>query len=135
MALFSWANFKIEFDDSGGTLRDISAYVTSFNGWTRDRVLEEITAAGDSNDRWADVGILIKEEVVMSGPYDDQSNSLVEISIGAEGSTRTLQLTFDVGTASDVQSVETIIKRARYAPSRNALTNYELALRPTGAIT
>lgn len=136
MTRFGFADLTIELDTTeGGALGDISAYVTTINGWTRDRILQEITAAGDANDRWADVGVLMKEEVVLTGPYDDTAGGLVAITKGAEGETRTLQLTFDGATAADVETVECIIKRCRRTPSRGALHGYEVTLRPTGAIT
>ena len=135
MALRGYPALKIEIDASvGGGLTDISAYVTEINGFTVEQVLEEISAAGDATDRWAAVGFEQKAEITLAGPYDDQADSLVAITLDGEGSTRTLKFTFDAG-ATDVRQVECIIRTSGRAPSRGAFTKYELALRPTGAVT
>ena len=137
MPLEGFPDLKIELDDNtAGTLKDISAYVTSINGWNLERVIEELTAAGDSDDRWADVGITRKGEVVLEGPYDDAVDGLVDITKVASdlGQTRTLQLTFDAA-AADVEVVECIIQRVERLPQRGQFHGYRVTLRPTGAIT
>ena len=136
MTLRGYPALKIEIDASvGGALTDISAYVTEINGFTVEQVLEEISAAGDATDRWAAVGFEQKSEIVLSGPYDDQSNSLVALTLDGEGELRSLKLTFDMATASDTREVECLIRTTERAPSRGAFTKYTLTLRPTGAIT
>ena len=136
MALRGYPALKIEIDASvGGALTDISAYVTEINGYTVEQVLEEISAAGDATDRWAAVGFEQKSEIVLSGPYDDQSNSLVQLTLDGEGELRSLKLTFDMATASDTREVECLIRTTERAPSRGAFTKYTVTLRPTGAIT
>lgn len=138
MGLFGFPDLKIELDDNtGGTLQDISAYVTEISGWSKEQIIQEITAAGDSDDRWANVGITRKGEIVLTGPYDDTANKLVDITKVASdlGQTRTLQLTFDGATAADVETVEAIIMKVERNPSRDALHNYSVTLRPTGAVT
>lgn len=135
MALSGFPDLKIELDASvGGALTDISAYVTEINGYTVEQVLEELTAAGDATDRWAKVGFEQKSEIVLTGPYDDQANSLVALTLDGEGETRTLKLTFDAG-ATDTRQVETIIRSTQRNPSRGAFHGYVLTLRPTGAVT
>lgn len=136
MAQFGFPDLKIELDVSeGGALGDISAYVTSINGWSREALLEEITAAGDNDDRWGKVGLLQKSDVVLTGPYDNTASKLVAITKGAEGEQRTLQLTFDGATAADVESVETFINKVERNPSKGALHAYVVTLKPTGAIS
>lgn len=136
MALFGFPDLKIEIDASvGGMLTDISAYVTSIGGWSREALLEEITAAGDNDDAWAAVGLLQKSELSMTGPYNSAANSLVALTIGGEGETRTIALTFDGATASDVETCEALIKSISRNPSKGALHAYEVVWRPTGAIS
>jgi hypothetical protein len=138
MAVFGFPKLKIELDTaSGGSLGDMSAYVTEISGWSKEAVLEEITSAADSNDRWATVGITRKSEITLTGPYDDTSAKLVHSTKDASdlGETRTLQLTFDVGTAADVETVEAIIMKVERNPSRDALHTYTVTLRPTGAVS
>lgn len=139
MARFGFPNLKVELDNSGGALQDISNTVTEINGWSVEAMLQEITAAGDDDDRWAYVGIKKKSEVVLTGPYDDTANKLVAVTKGAEGATRTLKLSFDENlsghAAADVINVEAIIMRVERNPSRDQLHNYSVTLRPTGDIT
>ena len=134
MGLEGFPDLKIELDNASDVLKDISAFVTEINGYTVEQILEELTAAGDATDRWAAVGFEQKSEIVLSGPYDDQADSLVTITLDGEGNTRTLKLTFDAG-ASDTRQVETIIRTIERAPSRGAFHKYTVTLRPTGAVT
>ena len=135
MPLEGFPDLKIELDASvGGALTDISAYVTEINGYTVEQILEELSAAGDATDRWAAVGFEQKSEIVLSGPYDDQANSLVAITLDGEGELRTLKLTFDAA-ATDTRQVECLIRIIDRAPSSGAFHKYTLTLRPTGAVT
>jgi len=136
MALFGWPDLKIELDTtSGGSLGDISAYVTEINGQSVEAILEEITAAGDSSDRWAAVGLTRSQEIVLTGPYDNTTDKLVDITEDNSdlGETRTLQLTWDGATAADVQTVEAIIAKVERNGARDQFHRYSVTLRPTGA--
>ena len=135
MPLEGFPDLKIELDDTvGGSLTDISAYVTEIGDYTVEQLLEELSSAGDASDRWAAVGFEQKSEITLSGPYDDQADSLVAITKNAEGELRTLKLTFDAGVA-DTRQVECLIKSTSRAPSRGAFHKYTIVLRPTGAVT
>ena len=134
MGLEGFPDLTIELDNAGDQLKDISAYVTEINGYSVEQILEELSSAGDATDRWAAVGFEQKAEITLAGPYDDQADSLVAITLDGEGITRTLKLTFDAGT-TDVRQVECIIRTSGRNPSRGAFTKYELVLRPTGAVT
>ena len=140
MAVRGYPNLQIELDASvGGALVDISRYVTSISGWSDDRMTEETTGAGESTDRYADVGFTRKESITLGGPYDDVANGLVAITQGARGEVRTLRLNAaglqnpPVNTARE--SCECIIKTTTRNPSRDALTAYEVVLQRTGDIT
>ncbi len=136
MALQGFPALKIEIDASvGGALTDISAYVTEINGYTIEQVLEELTSAGDASDRWAAVGFEQKSEIVLTGPYDDQANSLVNLTLNGEGQLRSFKLTFDDPGASDTREVECLIRMTSRNPSRGAFHAYVLTLRPTGAVS
>ena len=100
MPLEGFPDLKIEFDTAVPVLTNISAYVTEMNGYTIEQVLEELTSAGDATDRWAAVGFQQKSEITLAGPYDDTAGGLVALTIGQEGATRTLQITFDLGAAA-----------------------------------
>ena len=135
MGLEAFPDLKIEIDDAvAGSLVDISAYVTEIGSYTVEKIVEEITAAGDDSDRWASTGIEQKSEITLKGPYDDQANSLVLLTKNKEGEVRTLKLTFD-NSAADTRQVECIIRTTDRAPTRGAFHGYTVTLRPTGAVT
>ena len=138
MAVFGFPDLKIELDvGTGGALGDISAYVTEIGGYSKEAVLQELTAAGDDDDRWGAVGITRKSEIVLTGPYDNTANKLVAITKAAAalGGLRTLQLTFDGDTGADVETVECLIMKVERNPARDTLHNYVVTLRPTGAVS
>ena len=136
MGKFAYPDLKIELDKAGDTLQDISAYVTEINGWTKERIIEEITGAGDAVDRHADIGFLQKSEVVLTGPYDDTVDKLLDIvKAWNDGTERTLQLTFDEGTDADVETVECLLKSVARNPTRGGFTQVVVTLQPTGAIS
>lgn len=136
MALFGWPQLKVELDVTvGGALGDISAYVTELGSWTKEALVEELTAVGDSTDRWAAVGFTQKAPIELTGPYDDTAAKLVAICRANLGNTLTLQLTFDLGTAQDVETVECIVQKIERTPARKAFTQFKVTLQPTGAIS
>lgn len=137
MGLFGYPQLKIELDvTTGGALTDISRYVTTINGWTKERLLEELTGAGETTDRWGDIGFVKKSDVDLAGPYDDTAAGLVAITRAwNDGAERTLKLTFDMGTAADTQTVECLLSKVDRKPSRGQATQWSATLKPTGAIT
>ena len=134
MAIRGYPDFIVELDDDGGTLQDCSATVRGFSGLPKTRQVEEVTGANEDTDRHADVGITKKGQVTMSGPYDDRSNGLVELTEDSEGDTRTLRVDWN-GTGSNRQTVEAIIMSTDHNPNVDVLTQYQVVMQPTGAIT
>lgn len=136
MATFGYKDLKIELDSAALTLQNISAFVTSINGWSQERLVEELTAAGDTTDRYGAIGFLKKNDVQLTGPYDNTVNGLVDIAKNwQDDSQRTLKLTFDGATAADTRTVETLLSKWDRNPKRGALHEVILTLKPTGAIT
>lgn len=135
MALHGFPNLKVELDDETPALKDISAYVTTINGWTKEQILEELTSAGDDDERWGVVGLDRVEPVVLTGPYDDTADGLLDCTKITWTQARTLQLTFDMAGAADVQTVETYIRSVSLQPERGKLHAVVVTLQPTGAVT
>jgi hypothetical protein len=135
MALKGFANLKIQLDDETPALKDISAYVTTINGWTKEQLLEELTSAGDADERWGCVGIGKVEPVVLTGPYDNAADSLWDVTHTTWTQIRTLTITFDMAGAADVQSIETYIRSVDIKPERGKLHAVVVTLQPTGAVT
>jgi len=136
MPNFAFPDLKVELDDGVPTLRDITAFVTAINGYSKERIIEEVSAAGDSTDRWKGIGFEAKAEIELSGPYDDTALGLVAITKAwNDDAARTLQITFDGAGALDVETVECILKRTQRNPARGQFHQYIVTLQPTGAIT
>jgi len=135
MALKGFPNLKIQLDDETPALKNISAYVTTVNGWTKKQVLEELTAAGDADERWGVVGLSGAEKVVLTGPYDNTADSLWDCVRITWTTARTLQFTFDMAGAADVQNIETYIESLSINPERGKLHAVVVTLQPTGAVT
>jgi len=135
MALKGFPNLKIEIDDEVPALNDVSAYVTTINGWTKEQFLEELTSAGNADERWGCVGFNKVDPVVLTGPYDNAADSLWDVTRITWATARTLTLTFDMAGAADVQSVETYIRSMSINPERGKLHAVVVTLQPTGAVT
>ena len=131
-ARYGFPDLKIEFDETGGALTDMSTYVDTIGGQSKEKVLEEITAAGDNDERWASVGLNRHGEITLGGKYDDTATTGPEVIFNSVGDTRSLKFTFG-GTKTFL--IETIIKSFSVGMSQGALDTYEVVLRPTGAST
>jgi hypothetical protein len=132
MARYGFGDLTVEFDNVGGTLVDMSQYVTQVNGFEKEMLIEEITAAGNDDQAWASVGIGKVSDITLSGPFNDTATTGPHAIFNSRGSTRTLKLTIG-GTIT--QQVECIIQKYAIKPTRNALTQFEVTLKPTGAVT
>ena len=134
MATFGFPNLTITLDDETGGAQNISPYVTHINGLSKEQILEELTAAGDDDERWITVGINLAEPVVLTGPYDDAANSLYDVVAIQWATVRTLTLNFDDGGA-DTQNVETYIESVETIVEQGKLNSVVATLQPTGAVT
>ena len=135
MALKGFPNLKIEIDGEVPALNDVSVYVTAINGWTKEQILEELTSAGDSDERWGVVGLDRVEPITLTGPYDNTASGFYDSVKITWTTARTLKLTFDMAGAADVQQVETYIRSVSVKPERGKLHAVECVLQPTGAVT
>lgn len=136
MPTYGFPDLKIQIDGVAATLVNISPFVTSINGWSVEALTEELTAAGDTTDRWDILGFTQKSEITLEGPYDNVANGLVDATkAGLNGVTKTLQLTFDGVSATDVINVETYVKKIERNPAKGKNHTYRVTLLPTGAIT
>ena len=135
MARFGFPKYKVELDDETPALKDISKYVTTVNGWTKEQILEEITSAGDDDERWAPVLVNRALPVVLTGPYDTVADGLYDVTKDTWANIRTLQQTFDLGVAAHVDIIETYIQSVSVNPARGIFHALVVTLQPTGAVT
>ena len=73
MAFFDSKVSKFLIDDTGGTQRDLSPYITDVRGLPGLRNLNEVTALGDSGAKF--IPGLEDVTITLSGIFDDTSSS------------------------------------------------------------
>ena len=123
----------IEFDNSGGTLVNMTAHVTEINGFSVQAVLEESTPFGVAWEESLFSGVKLADDVELTGFYDDTAATGPDVIFGGGlGQTRTLQITWG---AAKTSSVEAIIAQYDRNPAVKESTKYTVTLKPTGAVT
>lgn len=139
MAKYSSANVEIQVDDSSGSLVDMSNYIREFNGFDVEAMVEDGHAFGDSWVEQLFSGLRKANDITIKGQYDDTATTGPNVmfnDVGNTGSsgagTRTLKVTW--GNSKYTQ-VEVWIKSYRRLPSVGKLTEYEVVLSPSGAVT
>ena len=80
MAFFDSKVSKFLLDDTGGTQRDLSAYLTEVRGLPGQRALNEVTALGDSGARF--IPGLEDVTVRLGGLFDDTATSGLDAVLG-----------------------------------------------------
>lgn len=129
------SGITIEYDNSGGSLVDISQYVMTINGFSVEQILEEVHTFGDSWEEQLPVGIGRAGTVELGGLYDDTNIDALfagEIPQTPTDNTRTLKITW---VGAKTSSVETWLVNYVRSPDRGALTKYAATLQTTGAVT
>jgi hypothetical protein len=137
VAKYGSNSVTIEFDNSGGTLQNMTQYVTAINSVDIEAVLEESHSFGDSWFESLATGLRKMGDVTLSGFYDDTASTGPDAIFGAvvdapATATRTLKVTWG-GTKTT--TVETLIMKYSRKAVRNEVTKFEVTLRPTGAVT
>ena len=137
MAKYGAANTKVEFDLVGGTLQDMSPYVTSINGVDIEAITEESTPFTQAWAQALATGNFKMADVELEGYYDDTATTGPDVvfnvlASGPAAVTRTLKVTYG---STKCTSVETLIVKYVRAPARNSITKFKVTLRPTGAVT
>ena len=80
MAFFDSKVSKLLIDDTGGTQRDLSPYITDVRGLPGLRNLNEVTALGDSGAKF--IPGLEDVAITLSGIFDDTSSSGPDAVLG-----------------------------------------------------
>jgi hypothetical protein len=138
MAKYGPASLKVEYDNSGGTLVDISQHVLEINDVSVENLMEMTRTFGDSWDESLPIGVGKMSDVTISGVYDDTASTAPDALFANRipelpgANTRTLKLTWG-GTKTT--SVETVLMKYDRTADRTALTKWSATLRPTGAVT
>ncbi len=80
MAFFDSRVSKFLIDDTGGTQRDLSAYITEVRGLPGPRTLNEVTALGDSGAKF--IPGVEKASITLHGMYDNTATSGPDAVLG-----------------------------------------------------
>jgi hypothetical protein len=134
MAKYGSGSLVIEFDNSGGSLVDMTQYVLEVNGVKISAILEESHTFGDTWFESLATGLSKLDDINIKGFYDDTATTGPNAIWNAIGNTTTRTIKFTWG-GSKTTSVETIIMDYARLPKRGELTKFEVTLRPTGTVT
>lgn len=138
MAKYGSNSVVVEIDSTeGGSLADISQYITSINGVEVEAVLQESQSFGDSWFEHLSTGMRRVSPVVLGGFYDDTATTgpnaiFINVQDAPADATRTLKVTWG---STKTTSVEVWIQKYTRQATRNELTRFEVTLQPTGATT
>lgn len=138
MAKSTPAEIVVEFDNSGGTLQNISQYSITLNGISVEQILERADSFGDSWEEHLPIGKGKIAPVVIGGHFDDTASTgpdaLFKISTPDTPSStaRELKVTWRSGVTTLIN-----VYRVKYdrKPTRDGLTMFEATVQPTGAPT
>lgn len=136
MAKYGSGSITIEFDNSGGTLVNMSNYILEASEVSVEGLFEDSTAFGDTWKENLPVAMRMVPEITLSFFFDDTATTGPDAIFNAVASTtsttsRTLKVTWGTNTTS----VECFIKKYTRQPVRESLTKANVVLLPTGAVT
>lgn len=137
MAKYGSNSLKVEFDNSAGTLVDMSNSIRTINGVRVEAILEESHAFGDAWFESLATGLRRMQDVELAGHYDDTAATGPDVIFNAVFSapgdaTRTLKVTWG---GIKTTTVETLIMAYERQAIVAELTKFTVVVRPTGAVT
>lgn len=138
MAKYGPSSITVEYDNSGGTPVDITAYVLTINDVEVEELSEEVHPFGEQWESNMPVGVGRISDIELGGLFDDTATTGPDalfagrIPEGPAATTRTLTITWG---GSKTTSVETYLTKYARQADRAAITRYTVTLKPTGAVT
>lgn len=134
MAKYGSPDIKIEVDNAGGTLQNMTAYIDEVNEVNVEALLQESHTFGDS---WVEnlyTGVKRGNAITFSGFYDDTATTGPDAIFNDLGDTREVKITYDGSTGAKYTLFEAIITNYVRSPSRGENTRYSVTFTPTGEI-
>lgn len=131
MAKYGSNVLQIDVDDSGGTPRNMSDFITEMNGLNITGLTEESHAFLDS---WVEnlfTGVNRADDITFGGFFDDVALGPDAVFINSTV-IRTVQFTWG-GTKTS--SFECLISSYKRQGVRGELTKFEVVLKPSGTVT
>jgi hypothetical protein len=132
MATYGFDDLKMEIDNAvGGSLADVSAYVTEVSAFGVEAVLEDSHTAGDSWVEKLFVGLKQASEFSITGFYDDTATTGPDALLVNVGEVLSFKFTWG---GSKTSAFECLLAKYERAPGRGELTKYSATLVPSGAV-
>jgi hypothetical protein len=133
LATYAWNAFKVEVDSAvGGSLTDMSAYITEVGDIEVEALTQEVTPATTAAVAHLYTGILEGKPLTIKGVYDDTASTGPNVVFVGVGGVRSVKITYG---ASKTTAFEAIIKSYKRGAKKGEMTAYEVTLLPTGTIT
>ena len=139
MAAFNSKDSVFQVTDTGGTLRDLSSFISSVDGLPGERELNEKTALGDAGRKW--IGGLENVTVTIEGHFDDTATTGPDAVLGALR-THDTAVAFDYGpegnstASSDIKYSGTCFVRSYVVSSRvGDIVGWRAELQVDGVVT
>lgn len=137
MAKYGSSSVTIAYDDSSGTARTITQYVTEIGGISVESMQADTASFGDSWGESTPTGFNAVDDVAIKGFYDDTATSgphVVFNTVGAATPASTSRtLTVDFGGTNGQFDIETRLKKYTVLGKNKGLTEYEAIVTATGS--
>lgn len=137
MAFTHGKDAYFSIDDSGGTLRNISPYVTQVSGLPGDRSLGSTTAFGDQGERF--IPGLASASFTVSGHWDDTATTgshTVLTGLRTATATSSFEYGPEGNTAGDIKiSGECWLESLTYDASVDSVVPFQAQFRLDGIVT
>jgi len=136
LAKYGPSSVAITLDDSGGTARNLSQYITSIGGIKINAGMVDSTGFGDSWKESLSTGVRSMDDISIEAWYDDTSNTtdavLGDVANGPADQQKTLVVTYG---GSKTTTVEGWIVDYERVLDRDSLHLVRATFRPSGAAT
>lgn len=127
---------QVTTTSSTGSFRNISQQITEWSGLNFEANIQESHAMGDAWREFANSGFRQIDEISLQGFYDDDTSTGVSgifFETTDPGAERVMKINW--GTTNSYSKFDFLILRAQIMPKRGALTEFEVTIQPTGALT
>lgn len=136
MAKYGSSSVSINYDDSGGTARDVSQYIDTINGIKITAKQDTTTAFGDSWGEKTPTGMSEVADIVVEGFYDDTATSGPHVVFRAvdtspAATSRTLAIAH--GGTNGTFTIETRCAEYELQPKVGNLHRFKARLETTGS--
>lgn len=137
MAKFGSPTVVVQYDDApGGTLRNVTAHVTSIGGVKIEQITEMTMPFGASNETHTPVGVQRVPDVAIEGFFDNEATTGPHAVFGSPDdgpSDATRTFSFSPNSGTQVFTCETRLVDYEVVAQNGNLTRYRATVRQAGA--